>query len=55
MRIDVLLIAVVMIASAVWFAIELPYYLKPVAAIPVVEVLMLFAVAMGKEKAESHS
>ncbi len=55
MKFDVLLIAGVMIAAAVWFAIELPYYLKPVIAIPLVEVLMLFVVAMGKEKTDSHS
>ncbi len=55
MRVDVLLIAGVMIAASVWFAIELPYYLKPVIAIPLVEVLMLFIVAMGKDKTETHS
>lgn len=54
MRFDVLLIAGVMIAVSVWFAIALPYYLKPVIAIPLVQVLMLFAVALGKEKPEDQ-
>ncbi len=55
MRFDVLLIAGTMIAFSVWFAVVLPYYLKPVIAIPLIEVVMLFAVAMGKDKAETHS
>ncbi len=55
MRFDAILVASVMIAFSIVFAIVLPSYLKPVIIVPIIEVLFLLAVAMGKEKTESHS